>query len=373
MVDLSAKSSATASSSTVSTSRASPSSMSRSQLSQNESAQAKKQQHQQQPRSSPPLCDPRSLLPPPQPHEYDVVVPKTTRHAQFQLKSNKHGQTVFAQYLRRPDGSPYPAEICQLMRNPGDAVVAVDGMMMTGAPLETVQSYVKEGQQNPFLFLRMRDIHFVPGRLPHEARRLQLEADIQRLQERLRRKRREIQELQAHDLAWAEQRTQALKHAMLEQPEEEEQDSADGLEIPSAFSCETTRISNRSSSNSHSGAKPCVVPRPSLMRRSSTNSLGSVASAASSSRRTISSSRNDHPNLPAAAASGNNNNNNHKGMAAVVPASPEHGSTLKRSSPTSDAEAGGDDTGVSPPPPIKKRLILLSASTTTSSSLTTEG
>ena len=188
--------------------------------------------------------------------------------------------------------------------------MAVDGMMMTGAPLETVQSYVKEGQQNPFLFLRMRDIHFVPGRLPHEARRLQLEADIQRLQERLRRKRREIQELQAHDLAWAEQRTQALKHAMLEQPEEEEQDSADGLEIPSAFSCETRRISNRSSSNSHSGAKPRVVPRPSLMRRSSTNSLGSAASASSSSRRTISANRNHHPNLPVAAASGNNNNNN---------------------------------------------------------------
>lgn len=88
-----------------------------------------------------------------QPAEYDAVIPNTSRGLAMRL-GNLDGKPVFLEYRKIPGGFKSPAEINNLVRNPGDKIVAVNGVPVTTYHGALVK--IQESRNNPVTHLRFQ-------------------------------------------------------------------------------------------------------------------------------------------------------------------------------------------------------------------------
>lgn len=92
-------------------------------------------------------------LPPLMTGEYDAVVPITSKGLMMNV-GEIHGSVAFLGYRTFPDGSKGPAELCNLIRNVGDKIVAVDGVSTINKSFKDVILMLRESGKNKFAFMR---------------------------------------------------------------------------------------------------------------------------------------------------------------------------------------------------------------------------
>jgi len=92
--------------------------------------------------------------------EYDTILPITEHGLLINIGEVK-GSVVFSGYRRFPDESMGPSEVKQIIRSPGDKIIAVDGISMEGKIFKQVIDLVKEKCKNkkylPIRFLSTKD------------------------------------------------------------------------------------------------------------------------------------------------------------------------------------------------------------------------
>lgn len=98
--------------------------------------------------------DPTKLLDPPATDEYDVCIPKTSRGLMIRV-GDLFGSPVFIEYRRGPLGEKGPAEMNQMIRNAGDRLVAVNGILVNS--YHQAIGLIQENRNAPATHLRFRE------------------------------------------------------------------------------------------------------------------------------------------------------------------------------------------------------------------------
>ena len=99
----------------------------------------------------------RAALTPPSEDEYDTVLPVSAEYGLMIRMGDLDGMAIFSGYIRY-NGSKGPAELRKLIRNKGDLIVAVNGVMTSSFP--HVCRLIRESKKNAdaHCFIRFRDI-----------------------------------------------------------------------------------------------------------------------------------------------------------------------------------------------------------------------
>jgi hypothetical protein len=100
-----------------------------------------------------PLQKAHPALPPPLTGEYDAVIPVTAKGLMMNV-GEVSGSVAFLGYRRFDDRSKGPAEVRQLIRSPGDKIIAVDGTNTADLSFKEVISLLKESGKHQFSRMR---------------------------------------------------------------------------------------------------------------------------------------------------------------------------------------------------------------------------
>jgi hypothetical protein len=101
----------------------------------------------------------RAAPTPPSKDEYDTVLPMSAEHGLMIRMGDLEGVAVFTGYSRYADGGKGPAELRRLIRNEGDRIVAVNGVMASSFP--HVCHLIRESKRkaDAHCFIRFRDVN----------------------------------------------------------------------------------------------------------------------------------------------------------------------------------------------------------------------
>jgi hypothetical protein len=101
----------------------------------------------------------RAAPTPPSEDEYDAVLPMSAKHGLMIRLAERDGLTEFLGYSRYADGGKGPAELRKLIRNEGDRIVAVNGVMASSFP--HVCHLIRESKRkaDAHCFIRFRDVN----------------------------------------------------------------------------------------------------------------------------------------------------------------------------------------------------------------------
>ena len=106
-----------------------------------------------------PVMKLNSSLPPLLTGEYDAVVPITAKGLMMNV-GEIHGSVAFLGYRQFPDGSKGPAEIKNLLRGPGDKIIAVDGASTVKKSFKEVIGMLREAGKKKFAIIRFLESRY---------------------------------------------------------------------------------------------------------------------------------------------------------------------------------------------------------------------
>lgn len=98
-------------------------------------------------------------LPPLLTGEYDVVVPITAKGLMMNV-GEIHGSVAFLGYRQFPNGAKGPAEINNLIRGPGDKIIAVDGVTTVNKSFKEVISMLRKAGKNSYSVMRFLESRY---------------------------------------------------------------------------------------------------------------------------------------------------------------------------------------------------------------------
>lgn len=107
----------------------------------------------------PPVMKLDPSLPPLLTGEYDAVVPITAKGLMMNV-GEIHGSVAFLGYRQFPDGSKGPAELKNLIRGPGDKIIAVDGVSTVKKSFKQVIGMLREAGKKKFAILRFLESRY---------------------------------------------------------------------------------------------------------------------------------------------------------------------------------------------------------------------
>jgi ribosomal protein L37AE/L43A len=107
----------------------------------------------------PPVMKLDPSLPPLLTGEYDAVVPITGKGLMMNV-GEIHGSVAFLGYRQFPDGTKGPSELKNLIRGPGDKIIAVDGVSTVKKSFKDVIGLLREAGKKKFSIIRFLESRY---------------------------------------------------------------------------------------------------------------------------------------------------------------------------------------------------------------------